>query len=121
MNDFKLQNEVRDLVVTENGDLEVIGSEVENNLQRLNIRLRTYRGEWFLDTNEGIPWIQELLNTRNNKAAVDTAIRQAIINTQGIVSILSYESEQDTGSHLYRVSVVVSSSDGNQGTIELEV
>lgn len=121
MSDLKLQEGTRDFLINEEGDFEVISTTGELALQKVNIRLRTYRGEWFLDTNEGIPWIQELLNRKDNKVAVDNAIREAVINTEGITKILAYESEQKQGSNLYNVKVLIRADNGATETIILEV
>ena len=70
----------------ENGDmtfgsglLNFYNQSVEEVAQSILTRLKLYRGEWFLDTTEGLP-----LAAVVGKNAIDTiqpAIRQRIINT----------------------------------------
>ena len=40
----------------------------ENLAQRLLIRLRTFRGEWFLDENLGIDYFGQILGKNRNKS-----------------------------------------------------
>lgn len=61
--------------------------------QAVVTRLRLIRGEWFLDTTAGMPWDQVL--GKNTQGTADTAIRQCILGTQGVVEITEYSSSFD--------------------------
>lgn len=60
--------------------------------QAVTTRLQLYRGEWFLDTNEGMPWMTEVLG-RYTSGTRDPAIKARILGTQGMLEIDEYSSE----------------------------
>jgi hypothetical protein len=62
--------------------------------QSVKTRLRLWRGEWFLDTTEGTPWLQQILG-RHSKVIYDLAIRTRVLDTAGVTGILEYSSTLD--------------------------
>ena len=61
--DFKLDYQTGD-IIWKNGPLtkaDVTQPFTENVQQRLFIMLRTFMGEWFMDTEHGIPYFQRIL------------------------------------------------------------
>lgn len=67
--------------------------------QSVQTRLLLWRGEWFLDTSEGTPWLQNILGTRT-KPVYDLAIQERILATPGVKSIVSYTSQLQPGRKL---------------------
>lgn len=59
--------------------------------QAVVTRLRLLREEWFLDLTEGTPYSPLVLG-KHTKASYDMAIRERVLNTEGVVNIESYES-----------------------------
>lgn len=56
--------------------------------QRLMVRLRWIKGEWYLDQNQGVPWFEILLGQKNpDVRLVEGIIRQAILSTPGVTSV----------------------------------
>lgn len=55
--------------------------------QHLKIRLRLFKGEWFLDTRVGIPYYQSILLKNPNLAVVRNIFRRAIVTTPGVESL----------------------------------
>ncbi|MDQ8034973.1 hypothetical protein CEG14_15540 [Bordetella genomosp. 1] len=70
--------------------------------QAVKTRLALWRGEWFLDVREGMPWREEVLGERRTPTH-DAAIRQRILATPGVTEIAGYESRLDPESR--RLSV----------------
>lgn len=74
-------------------------------LQRLWIRLNRELGEWFLNTDVGLPWYQGgygMLGAKpSRKNEIDLLIRQEIAQTNGVVQILKYQTLYATGTRLY--------------------
>ena len=74
--------------------------------QAVTTRLKLWLSEWFLDINEGMPWVQGVLGKRD-KAAADSTIREYILNTQGVLSILSYNSVLNSDDRKLSLSVTI--------------
>lgn len=53
--------------------------------QRLLVRLRTFKGEWFLDTEEGIPYYRNILVKAPLRESVEAIFRSAILQTEGVL------------------------------------
>lgn len=64
--------------------------------QHVLIRLRTFQGEWFLDTLEGVPYFQQILGAKNGEAVALGLIRQRILNTPGVTSVTAISVELDS-------------------------
>lgn len=91
----------------------------ENIAQRLEIKLRSYKGEWFRDINYGIPWIQSILSQGNSKALADTYVRKTITQDPAIKSIVSYTST--TTDQKLNVSFKANLISGSYTIIQLEI
>lgn len=61
--------------------------------QRLSIRLRTYLGEWFLDTNMGIDWFADVLLKNVSKQTVDSILQNEILKDQYVTKIVKFSSD----------------------------
>ncbi|WP_067709479.1 hypothetical protein [Erwinia sp. ErVv1] len=72
------------------GDNTFLTDSPEAVAQAIKTRLMLWYGQWFLDTTEGTPWMN-LLSNRPNDAAVELALRQRILETEGVLEILSFE------------------------------
>lgn len=71
----------------------------ETVAQAVLTRLRLVRGEWFLDTSEGTPYLTQILG-EHTKGLYDQAIKTRILNTPGVVSIVEYVSLMDAARNL---------------------
>ena len=80
-------------------------------LQRLWIRLNRELGEWFINTEVGLPWYQNgygILGSKpQRKNDIDLLIRREISRTEGIVQILKYNAIYASGTRIYDVYCVV--------------
>jgi hypothetical protein len=63
--------------------------------QAVSTRLSLWQGEWFIDTSDGTPWMQEILGKIQQGRNPDAAIKQRILGTQGVVEITDYTSTFD--------------------------
>lgn len=92
-------------------DIRFTEDNGESVAQRIKIRLRRYRGEWFKNTLKGIPYFQELMKKGVAKDYIDTVMIDEILDTTGVVSLEAYESELTT-SNVYVASFVATTSNG---------
>jgi hypothetical protein len=74
--------------------------------QAIQTRLKLWQDEWFLDTTDGTPWNQQILGQPNN-GKPDAAIKQRILGTTGVSSIVSYSSSYDSGTRALAITATV--------------
>lgn len=110
-----LQNTYGDLEFTNNALTFVEGAD--EVVQRLRQRLRTFFGEWFLDTSLGIPYFQEILKKKPQQGVVDAILKKEIVNTPGVIKLLEYAYVVDSSARTSTLAFKVLSVDG---PIELE-
>lgn len=55
--------------------------------------LKLLQGEWFLDSTQGTPWLQDVIGT-NTAPLYDQVIRAAIAAVPGVNNIVSYSSSR---------------------------
>lgn len=91
--DIKLSTVDND-IDTENNTLSLVESS-EATAQRLRIKLKTFLGEWFLDTRIGMPYFQEFFVKKPNKLVMDSRIREAVEEDEGIESLNSINYDFD--------------------------
>lgn len=77
-----------DIYFVDNGlavvrDNEAVGQHVEQ-------RLMAYEGEWFLDNEVGLPWIQEILGGVYDPSLAESVIKAEILDTAGVAEITSF-------------------------------
>lgn len=104
-----------------NGDY-VIGTgadflidQPEAPAQAVLTRLSLWTGDWFLDLTEGTPYRGDVLG-KYNQINHDAAIKQRILQTPGVNSILTYSSTYDGNTRLLSVSATIDTTYG-QATI----
>ena len=111
MSDLKL-DEVTDDIVVVNNDL-VFTEGVDSRRQHLEIRLRTFLTEWFLDTTVGVPFIQQLFEKKNpDNLLINAVLRPEIEKTPGITAINSISFDVNRATRLLQVTIEVQSVDG---------
>lgn len=120
-----------DIILDDNNDITFDGDdlaffEVEKGVinpylvaQRLEIKLRSFKGEWFRDINYGIPYIPNILSRNNQRELADTYIKQVIKKDPDIKSIKSYTGAFSQG--VYSVFFSATLKDGSTAPIGLEI
>lgn len=78
-----------DLHLDEAGALIVV-SDAEAVGQHVRQRLMTYRGEWFLDTTAGVPWLQEIMGRAYDPALAEATVKAEILDTDGVSAIEAF-------------------------------
>lgn len=109
MSDLRLNAE-GDLDIVQ-GKLVLIGTQQELLKQQLTITLNTYRGEWFLNTQRGVPYLQVILKKGTPKALVDSIFSQAILAYDNILNITEFESSINKGVYSLRFKATVESGE----------
>lgn len=69
------------------GDATTLTSGLEVTAQEIRSRLLLFRGSYFLDLREGVPWYQEILKKGPSAPRVRELLRQAILTHPGVVDV----------------------------------
>lgn len=116
-----------DLLLDVEGDL-VLTSDLQfsTNLnavaQGIRIRIQTFRGEWFLDLDHGVPYYQDLLGQKFNEVKARSAFRTAIVTAPGVTELTALTVAYEGTTRALQVSWKVRSVFGTiEETLSLEV
>lgn len=60
--------------------------------QSIQTRLGLLQGEWYLNQQDGTPWLQQILVKGAVSKVYDLAIQTRILQTQGVKSLITYSS-----------------------------
>lgn len=91
MSDIALDSGTHDLKIID-GDIQLFLTKEDAVVQKVKIRLQSSQGSWYRDINEGIPYHQEIFGKTYTKGLADNHIKVVIAETEGIASLLSYNS-----------------------------
>lgn len=106
-------------IVVKNNDISFIRGDQEID-QNVRIRLQFYRGEWFLDTEAGVPYFEEILVKNPDLVEVDRIFKIAILETPEVERITEYSSDFDSRNRVLSVSFRATTIYGDDIIIENE-
>lgn len=82
-----------DIALDADGDIDLSSGDarlcdgLEAIAQHLKVRLRFIRGEWHLNTDEGVPYFEEIFEVGADLRVVESIIRRVVLGTAGITAI----------------------------------
>jgi hypothetical protein len=100
------------------GDLRVDGVELalvqggDAIAQELEVRLRWWLGEWFLDQRQGVPYVQRILRKGVSEQAVRALLRQHIERSADVARVISIEVTIDRATREASVDFEVLTTEG---------
>lgn len=94
-----------------NGESSVTSIGAEDLAQRLQIRLRTFLGEWFMDNTLGVDWWGRVFGKNRSKTAVDALIQAEILKEPDALQIVTFSSSISTD-RKYSATFQVRTEDG---------
>lgn len=104
-----------DIALTSSGDLPAVGALVRNAelaAQRIGVRLRTWLGEWLLDSRKGLA-LREWAQTKPYPVdLVATYVRREVETTPGVVRCTLTASTFDATTRAHRLDFAVVVEDG---------
>ncbi len=109
MTDIKLDDN-NDIAI-ENNDIVLI-TAVDEVRQRLLENLRTFKGEWFLDLELGIPYYQDILKKNIDLNVIETILKDAILDSPGVLELLDFSLDLDDSTRQLDVNFTVRASEG---------
>lgn len=91
-------------------------NSVDAVAQAVMTRLKLWTGEWFIDTQEGTPYMQKILG-KYTLSNVDSVIRERILKTEGVIEIIDFTSYFNSELRNYSINVKISTIYG-EGLID---
>ena len=77
---------IYDLHLGDTGDLATV-TDTEAVGQHARQRLMTYYGEWFLNIEVGVRWLQDIMGKAFDPGLSEALVKAEILDTDGITSI----------------------------------
>lgn len=119
MSDLRINETTGDLDLTA-GDLSLTeGSDTID--QHIRANLRSFRGEWFLNLDDGVPYYQDVLKKIQSPAVIDAIFKEAILKTTGVIELTEFQINYDTVTRKLLLDFSVDTTEGVLNFEGLEV
>lgn len=99
-----------DIALTDSHDIDTASLDVrladgaEQVKQQLIIKLKLWRGEWFLDTEFGTPYLQSILGKQLTLSGAVVALRKSILEVEGVRKITSFNYTLNNQTRVFQVA-----------------
>ena len=115
--DLRLDDLTHDLMIVD-GAPQIVADVA----QAIKIRLSTVRGEWFLDTELGIPYFEDLFVKAPDLGRVRSIYRQEIIDTPGVLDVRTIDLDYAPATRELTISFNADSDAGEiDDTVEIQL
>jgi len=87
---------MNDLLLDANHDLDTsslglaIARGADRVRQNIDIKLKLFTGEWFLDTEAGTPYLEDILGKRISLAGALAAVRASILEVDSVSAVTNF-------------------------------
>lgn len=98
-------------VLFQNGDLVLIDGR-DAIRQDVIQRLRSFQGEWFLDTTWGVPYFQQIFVPNYDQSKIDALFIDTILGTPGVTQLDSYSFSIDRATRVLTISFRAETTSG---------
>lgn len=96
-----------------------IAQDAEAVAQKVRTRLYTLQGEWFLDTDAGVPYLQKITTKPVDLNYVEAVLKQTILDTEGVDSISNWSATLNRDTRKFSISCTVSTIYGTTANIRV--
>jgi hypothetical protein len=110
MHDFALSAANHDLIFKD-GDLVLI-SDAERVAQQIKIKLKSFLGEWFLDTTYGVPYWEDILIKNPSLDHIRNILRQQILDVDDVFAVTALSLTLNNQSRTLTVDFVAETTYG---------
>ena len=117
--DFALDDNAEDLVLSK-GKFSMTQSVRQSLRQRMYITFRTFKGEWFLNTNFGAYDPELFLNKGVTKEVLDSYFITLINSFPEVQALQFFEGSYDPATRVYSMTFVVTADD-QTGTYRIDL
>ena len=89
-------------IMFKNGQIFTTLNKQDSLRQRLDIRIKTQKGSWFLNMSYGIDWLNDVFSDTSTKSSVDALIQAEILKEEQVANIIEFTSSVNTVTREYR-------------------
>lgn len=89
-------------IMFQNGQIFTTLNRQDSLRQRLDIRIKTQKGTWFLNLGYGIDWFNDVFSDTSTKSSVDALIQAEILKENQVANIIEFKSSVDNITREYR-------------------
>lgn len=88
------------------GNLKMVSGR-EAISQRVRQHIEFYQGEWFLDTEAGLPWLQEVYQEPFDQITSEAILKNEVLEVPGVEDIVEFEASRDNKNRGFIVDTLV--------------
>jgi hypothetical protein len=110
---FLLDDNLHDLSLDSTGNIRMSANAAEDLSSRIECRLRTFKGEWYLNRDLGVPYYSEVLKKNPDIEKVRALLLSELVKVQGIAEVLRFTVGFDHATRVFQVFFSVKASDGS--------
>lgn len=106
------------------GDLRITGTRIakigtfgDAVAQAVSVALSWWRGEWFLDTSRGVPYLDEVFATGVSEASVAAVLRREVLKVDGVKRVIDCEVTVDRSRRFGSAEIVIETTEGEERTL----
>ena len=89
-------------ILFQNGQIFTTLNRQDSLRQRLDIRIKTQKGTWFLNISYGIDWFNDVFSDTSTKSSVDALIQAEILKEGLVADIIEFRSSVNNITREYR-------------------
>ena len=91
----------------------------EATAQAVKTRLLLLKGEWFLDIEAGVPYLQQIMVRPSNLPLAEAIIKRTILDTEGVAELQSFAMTYDRETRRLTIQATVANSYGTVANIKV--
>lgn len=103
------------------GDLALVTDKNESIRQHLQQRLKTFKGEWFLNRFLGLPYLQTILIKNPNSNLVMALMTDYVLATPGVIKIVKIKLSLDKATREMSVDLKAMIASGDTVTLGVQI
>ncbi len=119
LQDLKLDLSAHDLDLSTYDFALIEGNE--RIRQQLTIRLLTNRGEWYLNTEHGVPYLDSVWGKWVDRALIEDVFKAEIMKVDDVVEITQFDLDVDPASRKLSIRFSVKTSFGQLDNVTVEI
>ena len=89
-------------ILFQNGQIFTTLNRQDSLRQRLDVRIKTQKGTWFLNISYGVDWFNDVFSDTSTKSSVDALIQAEILKEDLVADIVEFRSSVDNITREYR-------------------